>query len=258
MKKESAKRGYMTSEDIQEHLKKVEYAGDKYLNKNPKKDLTSSKIQYLQRVLDKERLLAPKTRQAVYEELGKLHEKEFDYDKAGQAYLKADDVDSALTAYQRARNETVKAIEKTEARRNQKPVADYVPNWMPSKIKYWLQGVLTSDSTRAKNKAVRRISARGLPYLRQKVGYYESEIAQLKRQKRSETYNAGGLEQKTSISATAAIITTSSTIAGLFFLSPNITGNAINNVTINSTNITGTALLIVGLIASFFWLKTKN
>jgi hypothetical protein len=45
-------------------------------------------------------------------------------------------------------------------------------------------------------------------------------------------------------------------IGGLFFLSSNITGNAIGSSVIS--NWIGAVLLIVGLVAGFFWLKSKK
>jgi hypothetical protein len=47
------------------------------------------------------------------------------------------------------------------------------------------------------------------------------------------------------------------TIGGLFLLSSNITGNAIANVSQSSGNILGAVLLVVGLVAGFFWVKKK-
>ncbi len=46
-------------------------------------------------------------------------------------------------------------------------------------------------------------------------------------------------------------------LSGLFFLSSNITGNAIANVSQSSGNILGAVLLVVGLVAGFFWVKRK-
>lgn len=44
----------------------------------------------------------------------------------------------------------------------------------------------------------------------------------------------------------------------LFFLSPNITGNVIGNLVNTTSNIVGVSLLVVGLVAGFFWLKSKK
>ena len=44
-------------------------------------------------------------------------------------------------------------------------------------------------------------------------------------------------------------------LAGLFFLSPNITGNAIGNLTSSNSSIIGATLLIVGILVGYFYLK---
>jgi hypothetical protein len=55
--------------------------------------------------------------------------------------------------------------------------------------------------------------------------------------------------------ATVAII---SLIGGLFFLSTNITGNVIGNMTNSTSNIIGAVLLIIGLVGGFFWMRSKK
>jgi hypothetical protein len=47
-------------------------------------------------------------------------------------------------------------------------------------------------------------------------------------------------------------------LSGIFFLSSNITGNAIVDLTTKTTSFLGAGLLIIGLIAGFFWLKAKK
>jgi len=61
----------------------------------------------------------------------------------------------------------------------------------------------------------------------------------------------GGLEKVTAAVAIAGIL------GGLFFLSPNMTGNAIANISQSSGNILGAVLLVVGLVAGFFWVTKK-
>jgi len=60
----------------------------------------------------------------------------------------------------------------------------------------------------------------------------------------------GGLER-----GLLGIISGVGFLAGLFLLPPNLTGNAIANVTQNSSSILGAVLLVVGLVSAFFWLK---
>lgn len=47
-------------------------------------------------------------------------------------------------------------------------------------------------------------------------------------------------------------------LGGIFFLSNNITGNVIGNMTNSTSNIIGVTFLLVGLVAGFFWLKSRN
>lgn len=76
------------------------------------------------------------------------------------------------------------------------------------------------------------------------------EIRRLERLK-AERSKKHGLENTLT---TTAII---SLLGGIFFLSNNITGNAIGNMTNLTFNIIGVGLLIIGLIAGFFWLKKR-
>jgi hypothetical protein len=54
----------------------------------------------------------------------------------------------------------------------------------------------------------------------------------------------------------ASIITISCLALSLFILSPNITGNVIGYL--NITNFIGIILLLVGIVAGFFWIKSKK
>jgi len=55
-----------------------------------------------------------------------------------------------------------------------------------------------------------------------------------------------------------SVISISGILSGLFFLSPNVTGNAIADMTTKTTSFLGAGLLIVGLVAGFFWLKGRK
>ena len=62
------------------------------------------------------------------------------------------------------------------------------------------------------------------------------------------------LEDKATSATLTAIV---GIIGGFFFLSSNLTGNAISNLTQSTSNINGAVLFCIGLTASFFWLR-KN
>lgn len=55
--------------------------------------------------------------------------------------------------------------------------------------------------------------------------------------------------------ATTSIITI---FGGLFFLSPNITGNAISNMTSKTSSGIGAILIILGIVLGIFWLKNRK
>lgn len=56
----------------------------------------------------------------------------------------------------------------------------------------------------------------------------------------------------------ASIIAVSGSILGLSFLSSNITGNVIVDITKNSSDLIGAGFLLIGLIAGLFWMKTRK
>jgi len=74
---------------------------------------------------------------------------------------------------------------------------------------------------------------------------------QIERLKKVKSGKWHGLEGKAAVAA--AII---GIVGGLFFLSFNITGNAIGSSTVSSS--IGAIFLVVGLVAGFFWLKSKK
>lgn len=82
--------------------------------------------------------------------------------------------------------------------------------------------------------------------LGKEMGLTEGEILA------SNNSKSKGLEQKVS-----SVIAITGVLGGIFFLSNNITGNAITNISPGSGNIIGVVLLMVGLVAGFFWMKKK-
>ena len=47
-------------------------------------------------------------------------------------------------------------------------------------------------------------------------------------------------------------------LGGIFFLSSNITGNVIGNMTNSTSNFLGSVLLVIGIIGGFFWLRSRR
>jgi hypothetical protein len=60
------------------------------------------------------------------------------------------------------------------------------------------------------------------------------------------------------LSQELSIISLAGLFSGIFFLSPNITGSAIANTTIQNSSILGAAFLIIGLISGYFYVKNRK
>jgi len=85
----------------------------------------------------------------------------------------------------------------------------------------------------------------GVPLAEKKISMLEKKVeAQEKRTERRRQLSR----------AAAAII---GIFGGLFFLSPSITGNAIGGMAAIYANRIGAVLLIIGLIAGYFWIKKR-
>ncbi|MBA3063998.1 MAG: hypothetical protein KKG94_01965 [Nanoarchaeota archaeon] len=64
--------------------------------------------------------------------------------------------------------------------------------------------------------------------------------------------NLGQLETKV-----AAAIALAGVVSGLIFLSPNLTGNVIGNLSNSSSNIIGGVLFLIGLVGAFFSIRGR-
>jgi len=60
---------------------------------------------------------------------------------------------------------------------------------------------------------------------------------------------------KSGLEKSLTVLSIGSVLAGIFFLSPNLTGNVIGNVTKSSGNIFGGILFILGIVGAFFTLR---
>lgn len=80
--------------------------------------------------------------------------------------------------------------------------------------------------------------------------HYDSSRTYETREENNRYHKYNGLAQEFSMA-----ISLCGLIGGLFFLSPNVTGNVIANMTNSTTNSTGMILILIGLVAGFFWIK---
>jgi hypoxanthine phosphoribosyltransferase len=84
------------------------------------------------------------------------------------------------------------------------------------------------------------------------MGKFVGEYILEEEQKEDSQEREGGLEKKV---LTVSVV---SLIVSAFLLSSNITGNAIADLSTNTTSWVGGVLLVVGLVAGFFWIKSKK
>jgi len=97
-------------------------------------------------------------------------------------------------------------------------------------------------------------------------GEFHHEIDKLKDEKAAlNTYRKGRIEgylhkkgKQNKNLESAAVTSIIGIIGGIFFLSPNLTGNVIGNMTNSTSNIIGAVLLVIGLIGSFFWFRSRR
>ncbi|MDO8517496.1 MAG: hypothetical protein Q7S33_05220 [Nanoarchaeota archaeon] len=66
-----------------------------------------------------------------------------------------------------------------------------------------------------------------------------------------------GMHQKSDNTGLVGITSILGIVAGIFFLSANITGNVISDLTQTSSNVLGAALFIAGIAVAFFYFKTR-
>lgn len=130
-----------------------------------------------------------------------------------------------------------------------------------NEIKGYLQDnnrLMENYSANEKEKLVKGVNKRierGMKYLEKHPS--NENIRYMKEILNSSKAIEGKLEGKPSsgLEKSLSVVSIGSIIAGIFFLSPNLTGNVIGNLTRSSSNILGIGLFILGIIGVFFTLK---
>lgn len=125
-------------------------------------------------------------------------------------------------------------------------------------------GLIKSTPSEKKDKLYREereIKELGYEAQKQLDLYRQASVRLVDRRNRS-----GGLEERTvgrtslpvnAVARAAAIISASGFILGAFFLSPNVTGNVIAQLTTKSSSFIGAGLVLVGIAAGLFWAKKR-
>ena len=286
MKKESAKRGYMTQEEISGHLKSLSSSG--------------GKIGYLHQVLDRKRLLTAETQKNVRKFLAKTYQEdskpveagEILMDLGGEEYSKglkileetqdekaADilekhgEIKAAAQVYSSIyhRFKDWKGEEETSKKALVKAIELYektdefeTAGWLTLNT---YEGLYTSSNEeKLKYAALLERVADKAPHDSHKLSFLRGAKERYERMGKgvkavSIGKKLGALEEKLTNERSRrgyAIIGTAGVLGGLFFISSNITGNAIANMTNSTSSFLGAGLLIIGLIAGLFWIKNKN
>ncbi len=95
-----------------------------------------------------------------------------------------------------------------------------------------------------------RIKAKdGLPL----ISLYKKAGRELGEELHAEIEKKKSLEQKVS-----SVVAIAGIVSSLFFISSNVTGNAIANISFQNSSFLGAGLLVVGLVAGFFWVKSRK
>jgi hypothetical protein len=285
VKKESAKRGYMTNEEVGNHLKGIGTA--------------NAKITYLNDIAKRKGLLAEKTREGVYENLGELYSKKGDFRQSARSYEMAGELEKAKAQYVKAWDgetpeELDKIIEITKKTGSKKLAATLqeLKNELgeaDGNYRQRLQDRGFSQEMRIKEAA--KVGEYPNPYdndhsdiekfpewHRKVFGTIGQEIAEQgdpefgkyiidhlgngapdkSRLAPLRDYISKNLEGLLNGESVFSVIAIAGLGAGIFFLSNNITGNAIADLSTNTTSWVGGVLLAVGLVAGFFWVKSKK
>ena len=239
MKKESAKRGYVTKEEVEGHINKMVEKIPPYNRTWSHKDyVDSKKRQYIAKIKQRKGLLARGTAQAV-DEIYRGYVKE----DADSMYKYAEELSAGHSTGNMTRdcvNANSEAGLYSAASHKYEELGEY------------------DKAIVSANKAVNaKFNARWLspgdnPVGEQDLASEQADLEKRARMLKSKYGGQGGLEKAT---ATASIV---GLVAGIFFLSTNITGNAIADMATKTTSFLGAGLLIVGLVAGFFWLKGRK
>lgn len=257
-----ARRGGLTSEEIDVHSNKLETS-------DAKKD-------YFNAVLRKRGLLGKETQKNIHKKLGQLYEESGDNLNATSHYQATGEF-REVPLKEIVKNGTTVGFEvdgfdstfdgdEYSGTRRYRVVPAGIDAPGVFKIMAWgsfgkwgameekEESVISGDVEKAKEKAYQL----ALEYAQENVDWrnkYAKREGLSKALLVDETKIVKNKKDLTS--RVASVIAIAGVLSGLFFLSSNITGNAIANVSQSSSNVLGAVLLVVGLVAGFFWVKGK-
>ena len=256
VKKERVDRGYMTSGEVKSHLKDLK--------------TNNSKITFLRKVLKRGRSLSKGTKESIHENLGQLYYLELRSNPHNFYELKKGINDT---------DDLARFAEILERLGKNKHLSESGGSW-PTKSFYEdaaeIREKLGDSNQVAKDlvlAAKRETTGEFTNYIRAgeiyentgdikkakqcykqalKVSFTGRNYDEAERKIRDLDHRTSRSDLSSRVSSIIAIV---GIISGVFFLSPNVTGNVVGNMTNSTSNVLGTFLLFVGLIAGFFSLK---
>lgn len=296
MKKESARRGYMNSDEVDKHLKP--FSGSL--------EGSGAKVGYINKALAKSKLLHPLTKANLRRNLARIHNDSYRYvdadlalienggedyqkgiadlktrkdnPKAAEALAKYNEFEAAAGIYAQIgygllNRRSSSDIDFEGVRKNLTKAAELYEK--VGKLDDAAHAIIrsnagiysgdASDSIKYGALLQKAAEQKDENQLDSKVQYFKE--AQERFQKAGKTAKAlaigkklGPLEEKLEAEKKRrgyAVVSIAGVLGSLFFLSSNVTGNAISNLTNVTSSFIGAGLLIIGIVAGAFALKSK-
>jgi len=233
----------------------------------------SEKIRYLNTILTKKGLLAPETKKNIVGLIAGIYIKNKSYEQAGDVYNAEGNSGRAKELYSKQIAE-----EKREHKVWPNPHSYSHAGTNPEGAYLTHEGELLRKAGQTREardfylKLAKESSEGDYPNARgAAIGYYlaagEYDGAKMLGWKRPprqiserkafltkvKEKRRGTLEKRL-----LPVLTIASLASAVFFLSANLTGNAIADLTTKTTSFLGAGLLIVGLVAGFFWVRSRK
>jgi hypothetical protein len=193
-----------------------------HLGKIDTKDDATEAIIYLGRILQKKNLLSPKTKNSIYELLGESYETVSRFNHLGESGEQYNLREAEKYFFLAGKPERAKDL-------------------YEERLKYGKK--LAEDDT---NEYRDRSAGRDI------VAFATERLKQVSAKKRLS--GAGSLET----SVAAPVVAVLAIGASIFFLNSSLAGNAIANLSNQTSSILGTCLLALGCISGLFYLKSKK
>jgi len=188
------------------------------------------------------------------EKAAKIYEYNLNFESAALTWKKAGKLDRAAEAYEK----DLSQFDSMKKKRQIVASIGYRGEILENAARCWEQAGKSDKAKEAFEKAI-VLYGEDIDWVEHKneseriIAHCADLEEKLGRPETAREMRAGLRKREVWISPLGAIL---GIVGGIFFLSSNITGNAIGSQTIS--NWVGATFLIVGLIAGFFWVKNRK